>query len=222
MIRGREYWDGAMAQETLVAAVAELREDEALQIVRDQLAAGENPLTLLEACRRAVEIVGARFEQAEYFLPDLVMAGEILKGIAALVKPRLEMGEAVKRRGTVVIGTVQGDIHDIGKDVVTFLLDANGFEVIDLGVDVPPHAFVETIRAVKPQVVGLSGLLTLAFDAMKATVDAIAAAGLRDHVKIMIGGSQVDERIRAYTHADAYGSDAMAAVALAKAWIGGT
>lgn len=210
-----------MMEETLVAAVADLREDEALQIVRDQLAAGAHPLTLLEACRRAVEIVGTRFEKGEYFLPDLIMAGEILKGIAALVKPHLETGVAVQRRGTVVIGTVQGDIHDIGKDVVTFLLDANGFEVVDLGVDVPPHAFVAKIREVKPQVVGLSGLLTLAFDAMKATVDAIAAAGLRDQVKIMIGGSQVDERIQAYTRADAYGADAMAAVTLAKTWTGG-
>ncbi len=102
------------------------------------------------------------------------------------------------------------------------MLDANGFEVHDLGVDVPPQTFVEKIREVKPEVVGLSGLLTLAFDGMKATVDAITAAGLRDQVKIMIGGSQVDERIKEYTNADAYGSDAMAAVSLAKEWIGGT
>jgi methanogenic corrinoid protein MtbC1 len=211
-----------MSQDTLVSALADLREDEALQIVQDLLTAGENPLTILESCRKAVEIVGERFEKSEYFLPDLVMAGEILKEIAELVKPQMEMVGEVKRVGKVVIGTVQGDIHDIGKDVVTFMLDANGFEVHDLGVDVPPHAFVEKIREVKPEVVGLSGLLTLAFDGMKATVDAITAAGLRNHVKIMIGGSQVDERIKEYTKADAYGSDAMAAVSLAKEWIGGT
>lgn len=211
-----------MSQDTLVSILADLREEEALQIVQNQLTAGENPLTILDSCRKAVEIVGERFEKSEYFLPDLVMAGEILKEIAELVKPKMGMVDEVKRVGKVVIGTVQGDIHDIGKDVVTFMLDANGFEVHDLGVDVPPQTFVEKIREVKPEVVGLSGLLTLAFDGMKATVDAITAAGLRDQVKIMIGGSQVDERIKEYTNADAYGSDAMAAVSLAKEWIGGT
>ena len=211
-----------MSQDTLVSVLADLREEEALQIVQNQLTAGENPLTILDSCRKAVEIVGERFEKSEYFLPDLVMAGEILKEIAELVKPKMGMVDELKRVGKIVIGTVQGDIHDIGKDVVTFMLDANGFEVHDLGVDVPPQTFVEKIREVKPEVVGLSGLLTLAFDGMKATVDAIAAAGLRDQVKIMIGGSQVDERIKEYTKADAYGSDAMAAVSLAKEWIGGT
>jgi 5-methyltetrahydrofolate--homocysteine methyltransferase len=205
-----------------VSIVAELREDEALQLVKNMLTAGENPLMILEACRKAVEIVGERFEKAEYFLPDLIMAGEILKEITELVKPKMEMIDEVKRLGKIVIGTVQGDIHDIGKDVVTFMLDANGFDVYDLGIDVPPQAFVEKIREVKPEVVALSGLLTLAFDAMKATIDAITLADLRDHVKIMIGGSQVDERIKEYTKADAYGSDAMAAVSLAKEWVGGT
>jgi 5-methyltetrahydrofolate--homocysteine methyltransferase len=211
-----------MSQDTLVSVLADLREDEALQIVQDKLAAGENPLTILESCRKAVEIVGQRFENAEYFLPDLVMSGEILKEIAELVKPKMDMVGEVKRVGKIVIGTVQGDIHDIRKAVVTFMLEANGFEVHDLGVDVPPQTFVEKIREVKPEVVGLSGLLTLAFDGMRATVDAITASGLRNHVKIMIGGSQVDERIKEYTKADAYGSDAMAAVSLAKEWIGGT
>ena len=211
-----------MSQDTLVSIVAELREDEALQLVKNLLTAGENPLMILEACRKAVEVVGERFEKAEYFLPDLIMAGEILKEITELVKPKMEMIDEVKRLGKIVIGTVQGDIHDIGKDVVTFMLDANGFDVYDLGIDVPPQAFVEKIREVKPEVVALSGLLTLAFDAMKATIDAITLADLRDYVKIMIGGSQVDERIKEYTKADAYGSDAMAAVSLAKEWVGVT
>ncbi len=211
-----------MSQDTLVSIVAELREDEALQLVKNMLTAGENPLMILEACLKAVEILGERFENAEYFLPDLIMAGEILKEITELVKPKMEMVDEVKRLGKIVIGTVQGDIHDIGKDVVTFMLDANGFDVYDLGIDVPPQAFVEKIREVKPEVVALSGLLTLAFDAMKATIDAITLADLRDYVKIMIGGSQVDERIKEYTKADAYGSDAMAAVSLAKEWVGVT
>jgi 5-methyltetrahydrofolate--homocysteine methyltransferase len=120
----------------------------------------------------------------------------------------------------VLIGTVEGDIHDIGKDIVVFMLDVNGFEVMDLGIDVPVQKFVDAVKEFKPAVVGLSGFLTLAFDAMKATVEALAKAGLRDKVKIMIGGGQIDDQVRKYTGADAYGADAMAGVALAKGWIG--
>jgi 5-methyltetrahydrofolate--homocysteine methyltransferase len=127
---------------------------------------------------------------------------------------------AQKKLGRVVIGTVKGDIHDIGKNIVTFLLDANGFEVRDLGVDVSPLKFVEAIRDFRPQVVGLSGFLTLAFDAMKETVEAIKAAGLRDGVKIMIGGGQVNNKIQEYAGADAYGKDAVTGVSLAKKWVG--
>jgi 5-methyltetrahydrofolate--homocysteine methyltransferase len=115
------------------------------------------------------------------------------------------------------MGTVQGDIHDIAKDIVVFMLDLNGFEVTDLGVDVPPAKFVETVQETGAKIVGLSGFLTLAYDPMKETVAALKEAGFED-VKVMIGGGQVDENIRQYTGADAYGKDAMAAVALAKDW----
>jgi 5-methyltetrahydrofolate--homocysteine methyltransferase len=127
---------------------------------------------------------------------------------------------AQKKLGRVVIGTVQGDIHNIGKNIVIFMLDVNGFEVRDLGVDVAPQKFVEAIRDFQPQVVGLSGFLTLAFDAMKETVEAIQTAGLRDEVKIVIGGGQVSEEISQYVGADAYGKDAMSGVSLAKKWVG--
>jgi 5-methyltetrahydrofolate--homocysteine methyltransferase len=116
---------------------------------------------------------------------------------------------------------VAGDIHDIGKNIVTFMLDVNGFEVHDLGIDVPASKFVTAIEELEPEVVGLSGFLTLAFDSMRDTVAAIETAGLRHKVKIMIGGGQVTDKIREYTGADAYGDDAMAAVALARAWTGG-
>jgi 5-methyltetrahydrofolate--homocysteine methyltransferase len=121
----------------------------------------------------------------------------------------------------IVIGTVAGDLHDIGKDLVTFMLDINGFEVFDLGIDVQPQAFVEKIKAVQPKIVGLSGFLTSVYQAMKDTVDAIAEAGLRDKVKIMIGGGVMDDEIKRYSGADAYGRDAMAAVDLARKWTGG-
>jgi 5-methyltetrahydrofolate--homocysteine methyltransferase len=118
------------------------------------------------------------------------------------------------------MGTVEGDIHDIGKDIVTFLLEVNGFEVRDIGIDVPPDTFVEEIKAFQPQVVGMSGLLTLAYDSMKRTVQAIEEAGLRDTVKIMIGGGQVSEKIREHAGADAFGKDAMEGIALVKQWTG--
>jgi len=125
-----------------------------------------------------------------------------------------------KKLGKVVLGTVSGDIHDIGLNIVDFMLDVNGFEVYNLGVDVPVEAFVNKVKDTGAPILGLSGFLTPAFDAMKQTVEAIEAAGIRDNVKIMIGGGQLDEGIKKYAKADAYGKNAMAAVALAKGWVG--
>ncbi len=205
----------------LVKALADLKEKEALQIVQERLNAGDAPLSILNDARRAVEIVGKRFSDCEYFIPDLVYSGEILKAITALVKPKLTKTAEMKRIGKVVVGTVAGDIHDIGKDIVVFMLDVNGFEVFDLGIDVPAQKFVDAIKNTGCKVVGLSGFLTLAFQSMKDTVEAIKNAGLRDKVKIMIGGGQIDEQVKAFTGADAYGKDAMEGVKLAKGWIGG-
>ncbi len=204
----------------LVKALADLKEKEALEVVRDRLGAGEEPLKILDDARRAVEIVGERFASGRYFIPDLVYSGEILKAITEMVKPKLTKAAEVKRLGKVVIGTVAGDIHDIGKDIVVFMLDVNGFDVYDLGVDVPAQKFVDKVRESGAPIVGLSGFLTLAYDSMKQTVEAIKAAGLRDKVKVMIGGGQISEEIRKYTGADAYGKDAMTGVLLAKKWVG--
>jgi len=207
--------------EDLVSTLAELKEKEVLKIVEDRLSANEDPLKILDDARSAMEIVGKRFADGEYFMPDLVYSGEILKAVTDLVKPKLTGTSEVKRLGKVIMGTVAGDIHDIGKDIVVFMLDVNGFEVHDLGVDVPALRFVEKIKETNAPIVGLSGFLTLAFDSMKRTVEAIKEANLRDRVKVMIGGGQINEEIRKYTGADAYGKDAMAAVSIAKEWIGG-
>ena len=206
--------------EDLVSTLADLKEKEALGIVQDRLSAGEEPLKILNDARRAVEIVGKRFADSQYFIPDLVYSGEILKEITDMVKPKLAKAAEVKRVGKVIIGTVAGDIHDIGKDIVVFMLDVNGIEVYDLGVDVPAQKFVEKIKESGAPIVGLSGFLTLAFDSMKQTIEAVKAAGLRDKVKVMIGGGQISEEIRKYAGADAYGKDAMAGVSLAKKWVG--
>ena len=202
----------------LVKTLADLKEQEIIKIVEDRLNAKEDPLTILEDARKGMEIVGKRFATGEYFIPDLVYSGEILKSVSELVKPKLSKGQEAKKLGRIVFGTVAGDIHDIGKDIVVFMLDVNGFEVYDLGVDVPAQKFVEKIKESEAPIVGLSGFLTLAFDSMKQTMEAIRGAGLRDKVKVMIGGGQVTEEVRKYTGADAYGKDAMAGVSLAKKW----
>jgi 5-methyltetrahydrofolate--homocysteine methyltransferase len=204
----------------LVSAIADMREEETLKLVRKMLAEGTPPVAILDAAREAMGIVGERYEKGTYFLPELILAGEMLTQITGVIKPELAKMPEVQRHGKVLIGTVKGDIHDIGKNIVSFMLDVNGFDVRDLGVDVAPQKFVEAIRDFRPQVIGLSGFLTLAFDAMKETIEAIKAAGLRDGVKIMIGGGQITEQIKEYAGADAYGRDAMAGVSLAKKWLG--
>jgi methanogenic corrinoid protein MtbC1 len=205
----------------LTKAMAGMKEQEAISIAKDLIDKGEDPLKIFASCREAMEVVGSRFEKGEYFLPELMMAGEMLREISGLLKPLMKEGAKTGGdAGKVIIATVEGDIHDIGKDIVVLMLDVNGFDVLDLGIDVPPQKIVESIKDFKPQVVGLSGFLTVAFDSMKKTVDQIKAAGLRDKVKIMIGGGQIDEEIKKYAGADAYGTDAMAAVQLAKGWIG--
>ena len=208
--------------EELTNAMAGMKEQEAISIAKDLIDKGEDPHKIFASCRAAMEIVGSRFEKGEYFLPELMMSGEILRQISELLKPLMKEGAKTGGdAGKVIIATVQGDIHDIGKDIVVLMLDVNGFDVLDLGIDVPPEKIIEAIKDFKPQVVGLSGFLTVAFDSMKETVDQIKAAGLRDDIKIMIGGGQIDDEIKKYAGADAYGSDAMAAVKLSKEWIGG-
>jgi len=213
----------ALDETALVIAIADMEEDEALRLARQAIDDGFDPQRILDLCRAAMDIVGARFEKNEYFLPELMMAGEMLEQIGAMVKPLLlaKDGDSGAAAGPVVmIGTVHGDLHDIGKNIVTFMLEVNGFKVIDLGIDVPVATFIDKIQEHRPAVVGLSGFLTLAFDSMKETVEAIAAAGMRDGLKIMIGGGQVDETVRAYTGADAFGLNAMAAVSLCQTWLG--
>jgi methanogenic corrinoid protein MtbC1 len=204
----------------LVNLLADLKDKEVLELVKQRLDAGDDPLAILEDSRKGMEIVGERFAVNEYFLPELVFSGDLLKRVTELVKPHLKQAVETKKLGTVVIGTVAGDIHDIGLNIVDFMLDVNGFKVTNLGVDVPKEKFVEAIQETKAPILGLSGFLTPAFDAMKETVEAVEAADMRDKVKIMIGGGQLDNEVRKYAGADAYGKNAMEAVALAKGWIG--
>jgi 5-methyltetrahydrofolate--homocysteine methyltransferase len=207
-----------MSQE-LINAITEMRENDALKIANEMLDSGTDPLVVLEGCRVSMDIIGKRFEDGDCFIPELILAGEVLAQISEIIKPHMQSEEKTEKHGKIVVGTVEGDIHDIAKDIVVFMLDINGFEVTDLGVDVPPAKFIETVKETGSTMVGLSGFLTLAYDPMKATVDSLKEAGL-ENVKVMIGGGQIDDQIREYTGADAYGRDAMTAVSLAKEWTG--
>jgi len=205
----------------LVTLISELKQKEAIQVTEQRLKSGENALKILDDGKKAMQIVGRRFSEGTYFIPDLVFSGKILAQVAERVKPGLAQVPHSEKLGKIVLGTVAGDLHDIGKNLVTFMLDVNGFAVYDLGVDVKPQIFVDKIREIQPQIVGLSGFLTSVYQAMKDTVDAIAASGLRNEIKIMIGGGVMDEEVRKFAGADAYGQDAMAAVNLARDWLGG-
>ncbi len=210
-------------EKNLVEWLSDMNEDDAFALAKKMLLEeGANPIRVLELCREAMDIVGKRFEKGEYFLPELVLAGEMLENIGAIAKPLIKQapGEEPKKLAKVLIGTVHGDLHDIGKNIVTFMLDINGFEVKDIGIDVPVENFIDAINEFHPDVVGLSGFLTLAFNSMKETIQAIQNAGLRDKLKIMIGGGQVDETVRNYTGADAFGTNAIDAVSLCKNWVG--
>ena len=205
----------------LVEAMANMKEQDALRIVDEMLAKGEDPAHILDLSSEAMQVVGTRYQEGSYFLPELIMSGEMLRKIGEILKPKLAAKtDQTKKLGTVVLGTVRGDIHDIGKDIVGFMLEVNGFEVIDLGIDQPEEAFVEAVKANKPAVLALSGFLSVAFDSMKSTIEQVEAAGLREGMKVIIGGGQMDDTVRKYTGADAYGDDAMAAVAYSKETVG--
>jgi len=208
----------------LVNAVAEMMEDDALALTRKYLDQGAPPVEILNAYKDALGIVGKRFEEGIYFVPELILAGEMMKSASELIKPHMAAGEtgaSSNKVGKFLLGTVEGDIHDIGKDMVHMLMDINGFEVRDLGVDVPAKRFCDEYKDFQPDIVGLSGLLTLSYDSMKAVVDCLKEIGARDKVKVIIGGGQVDEHACKYVQADAWVTDAVTGVKYALQWMEG-
>jgi methanogenic corrinoid protein MtbC1 len=203
----------------LIRAMIKMDETQTMALTEQLLNDGADPMKILDAFREAMVEVGRLFENGEYYLPELIMAGEMLRIGSEKVKPYLKGNDdSDEKKGKVIIATVEGDIHDIGKDIVTLMLDLNGYDVLDLGVDVPVQKVVDAAKDFRPSVIGLSGLLTLAYDPMKDTISAVKNENLGD-LKFMIGGGQMDEQVRDYVGADAYGSDAMAAVTLCNQWI---
>ncbi len=205
--------------ENIASLIVDLEEEKTLAAVRMALDGGVEPLALVEELREGMSEVGRRFEEKEYYLSELIMSAEIFKQAIELIEAKLG-GATSASKGSVVVGTVKGDIHDIGKNIVASLLRCDGFAVHDLGVDVSPEAFVSKLRETGAKLLALSGLLTMAFDAMKETIEAVSGAALRDSVKIIIGGGPVNESVVEFTGADAYGKDAGEAVRLASRFLG--
>jgi 5-methyltetrahydrofolate--homocysteine methyltransferase len=200
--------------------IVELNEKNVEELVKERISKNEDPLKIMDDVKKAMKIIGDKFSNKEYFLPELIMSGEILRQIFDELGPKMkEAQSSEEKKGKILLGTVAGDIHDIGKDVVKFMLDVNGFDVLDLGVDVSAEKFIESLKEFKPKVLALSGFLTLAYDSMKDLIDKLKDAGLRENIKIMIGGGTVDERIVDFVGADAYGQSAVDAVNIATEWM---
>lgn len=209
-------------KEDLAAAVVDLDEDRAYELVEQLINDGVDSNDIIEILRDGVEVVGEKFNKKEYFLTELVMAGEIFTQAANILKPHMKKnvihGSSVE---SIVIGTVQGDVHDIGKNIFVTLLKSAGYNPIDLGVDIPPEKFVEKVKETGAKIVAYSGLLTVALESMNATTEALKAAGLRENVKILIGGLPVDELWMKEAGADAFTDNAFEGLNIVKKWLGG-
>ncbi len=200
----------------LTQAMINLDEDKVYDLVDKKVDKGENPLDIIKECNDGMFEIGQLFEKNEYYLSELIMAGEIFKSVMSKLEPMLGEADLANQpsKGTVVLGTVKDDIHDIGKDIVISMLKGTGYEVVDLGVDVPADKFVNAARETGAKLVGVSCLLNFTFPEIKKVVDELEAAGLRDQVKVMIGGAPCNEDVRKFAGADFYGKDAASAVSI--------
>ncbi len=203
-------------RDQLINLLADLEEDTVLQLVQQRVAAGDDPLQIIEDCNEGMRLVGERYERGEFYVSGLIMSGEIFREVVEYVQPLLEQRTNGQSSGRVLVGTVSGDIHDIGKNMVGMLLACHGFTVIDLGVDVPPAEFAAKTIEVKPDIVGLSGLITSSFESMKHTVGVLRVEAQQHQLTfpIVIGGGMIDEQICAFVGADYWVSDAMSGVRL--------
>jgi len=209
-------------KEDLAKAVMDLDEDSAYKLVEQLINDGIEPKDIIGILREGVEVVGEKFNKKEYFLTELVMAGEIFTQAAKILEPHMKNANFDESSvESIVVGTVQGDVHDIGKNIFVTLLKSAGYNVVDLGVDIPPEKFVETVKETGAKIVAYSGLLTVALESMNATTEALKAAGLRENVKIIIGGLPVDKLWMKEAGADAFTDNAFEGVNIVKKWLGG-
>ena len=209
-------------EEALIEAVVEMNENKVYEMVEKMINEGIQPKEIIKMLSKGVEIVGDKFNKKEYFLTELVMAGEIFTQAVKIMEPIIkEKMKEDEKKETVIVGTVKGDVHDIGKNIFVTLLQAAGFNVIDLGVDVPPEKFVEKAKETNAKVVGYSGLLTVALESMKMTTEEFKKVGLRDKIKIIIGGLPVDEYWMKEAGADGFTDNAFEGVNIVKNWLRG-
>jgi len=207
--------------EGLAKAIVELNRDEALDMVKRRIEKGENPLHILEECRQGMIIVGERFQKGEYYLAELMLSAEIFKRVMEILDPYIAKAHPQKPRGKVVVATLRGDIHDLGKNLFAALLKAQGFEVHDLGVNVEPAQLVAKVKEVNPEFVGFSALITTVFASMKEASEMLEEAGLRDRFRLMVGGGITNTMVKEYIKADFQTQDAMEGVAYCMKSIGG-
>lgn len=203
--------------EEIKNAMQDLDEDALLELMQNVLDSGADAMEAVKACQEGMEGVGKLFEDGEYFVGDLIYAGEILTQAIEIIKPALSEGEG-GNLGRIILCTVKDDLHDIGKNIVKSLLEAGGFEVLDLGIDTPADKIVETAKAEGIKIIALSGVLTLALDSMKAAVQAFADAGMRDEVKIIVGGAPVNEVSAKNIEADAWANSPQKTVSVCRSW----
>jgi len=205
----------------LIEAILDFDEEEVIKEVNELKQAGKSSLEIMEICKSAMDQVGKMFEAKEIFLTELIMSGELLNTILeelGLTQDSLET-EGNDGKGRILIGTVKDDIHDIGKNIIKSLLVSNGYKVRDIGVDVPIEKFLEEIKDFNPQIVALSGLLTVAYDSMKATIDAFEKAGIRNNFKVIIGGGSIDQKVAEYAGADNFGVSAIDGIEKINKWL---
>lgn len=208
--------------EDIVRAVEDLDEDKVMELVQKALDEGVEPLRLLDLIKQGMDRVGKLYENKEYFIADLIMAGLIFKEVLELEKMAAQFHcDSRPRLGTLMIGTVKGDLHDIGKDIFRGMMEATGFRVVDLGVDVPKEVFVRKAKELKPDIIGLSGVLNFTIGTMKDTVEALEEAGLRDDTMVIIGGNHITKEACEYVGADFYTNDASVGTKVCKDWLKG-
>ena len=206
---------------SIAEAFQNLKIREVEEIINQKINEGENPYTLIKECQEEMAKIGKKFEDGEYYLAELIISAKMFEKVIALLSPRLqkEEGGSHKTLGKIILGTPKGDIHDLGKNIFGVLAKAAGFEVIDLGIDVPTQRFIERVKQEKPEIVGMSGLITTVYPSMKDVVDLLQHEGFRDKVKIIIGGGATGEEARRYIGADAQTLDAAEGIRICKKFV---
>ena len=204
---------------TLSEALSKFNRDFVLETVKNRLEKGDDPLGLVKELQEGMQTVGERFSNGNYFLSELLMSAVLFRQAMKLIEPKL-VGMVQETIGSIVVGTPKGDIHDLGKDIFATIAKGAGFEVHDLGVDVPRGRFLEAVEEVKPDILGFSALITTAFESMKEVVDSLVEKGLRENIKVIVGGGVTTEKVKRYVGADAQTIDAVEGLKMCKGFLG--